>query len=72
MLAKGFKTSMYGPVSYSQLSLISMTKDSFLQGRLDVKYSIKFQCGYDLFTTLSIVCDSDLVGIYVESTPSRG
>ena len=28
------------------------------------------QCGYDIFTTLCIVGDSDLAGIYVDSTPS--
>ena len=28
----------------------------------------KFQCGYELFTTLFIVGDSDLAGIYVNPT----
>ena len=31
-----------------------------------------FQSGYELFATLCIVGDSDLAGIYVDSTPSRG
>ena len=32
----------------------------------------QLQSGYELFTTLCIVGDSDLAGIYVHSTPSRG
>ena len=33
---------------------------------------LKFQCGYKLFRTLYIVEDSDLAGMYVDSTPSWG
>ena len=59
MLAKGFKTSMYGPVSYSQLSLISMTKDSFLQGltsasREDLMLNIQLNSNVDM--TYSQLC----------------
>ena len=32
----------------------------------------KFQCGYELFTTLCIVGDSDIAGIYEYLTLSRG
>ena len=61
------------PVSYSQLPLITMTIDSFLQyePQLDVKFH-KFHRGYDLFTTLCIVGDSALAGIYEYLTSSRG
>ena len=59
------------PVSYSQLPLITVTIDSFLQGNLNLMLNIhKFQCGYDLLTTLCIVGDSDLASICVDSTPS--
>ena len=61
------------PVSYSRLPLITMTIDSFYSMSLDLMLNIhKFLSGYELFTTLCIVGDSDIAGIYEYLTSSRG
>ena len=59
------------PFSNYQLPLITMTLDSLVSFNFTLNIH-KFQCGYDLFTTLCIVNvgDSDLAGIEADSTPN--
>ena len=60
------------PVSYSHLPLITMTIDPFLQHEHSLKNVHKFQSGYEQFTTLCILEDSNLASIYEYSTSRRG
>ena len=53
------------------LPLITMMIDGFYRISLGLMLNIhEFQCGLDLLTTLFIIVgDSDLVSIYIVSTP---